>query len=148
MDQSDASIEHHRSRWLVVMLRLIGVLDMIALLAVMAPRDWIAASHQWLGLGDFPEQPIAGYLARCTSIWYASYGLLLWFVSFDIQKYSLLITCLACAMFVQGFIVVGIDLAEGMPFWWITLEGPCCSALGAILLALQRRSSRQPTSNM
>ena len=124
------------------MLRAIGLIDLIALLAVISPRSWIALSHDSLGLGTFPDAPITGYLARCTSIWYASYGLLLWFVSFDVQKYSLLITCLAWTMFIQGFIVVGIDLAEGMPGWWIALEGPCCSGLGASLLLLQRSSTR------
>lgn len=123
------------------MLRAIGLVDLLALLAVLSPRSWIASSHELLGLGTFPTEPIAGYLARCTSIWYASYGLLLWFVSCDIQKYSLLITCLAWTMFVQGFIVVGIDIAEGMPDWWITFEGPCCSGLGASLLLLQRTTT-------
>jgi hypothetical protein len=125
------------------MLRLIGLLDLVALAAVLAPRQWIAYSHSLLGMGDFPNQPIVGYLARSTSFWYASYGLLLWFVSCDVEKYSLLIKCLAWAMFIQGFIVVGIDIAEGMPGWWIAFEGPCCSGLGGSLLLLQRAQSRQ-----
>ena len=41
-------------------------------------------------------------------------------------------------MVVQGLVVVGIDLAEGMPGWWTTLEGPCCVGLGASLLIVQR----------
>jgi hypothetical protein len=119
------------------MLRAIGLLDLLALIAVLLPHSSMSVIHQALGLGAFPEQPIVGYLARCTSIWYASYGLLLWFVSCNVEKYSLLITCLAATMFLQGFIVVGIDVAEGMPDWWIAIEGPCCSSLGAALLLLQ-----------
>lgn len=121
------------------MLRTIGTLDLIALTAVFSSRNWIASSHEMLGMGLFPDAAIAGYLARCTSIWYASYGLLLWFVSCDTEKYSQLITGLACVMFVQGFAVTGIDTVEGMPGWWIALEGPCCSGLGAGLLLLQWR---------
>ena len=41
-------------------------------------------------------------------------------------------------MVVQGLVVVGIYLAEGMPGWWTTLEGPCCVGLGASLLIVQR----------
>ncbi len=126
------------------MLRVIGLIDLMALLAVFSPRLWMAHSHESLGLGTFPDDPITGYLARCTSIWYASYGLLLWFVSCDVQKYSLLITCLAWTMFIQGFIVMGIDVVEGMPGWWIALEGPCCAGLGASLLLLQRATVRVP----
>lgn len=129
-----------RSRWLIWTLRAIGLLDLIAVTAVFAPRSWITSSHQWLGLGDFPTEPIAGYLARCTSVWYASYGALLWFVSFDIQRYVSLITCLAWILFVQGLIVIGIDAVEGMPAWWIAFEGPCCSGMGAILLLFNRDS--------
>lgn len=120
------------------MLRTIGLFDLLALIAVVSPRKWIAETHSMLGMGGFPIEPIAGYLARCTSIWYASYGMLLWFVSFDAEKYSLLITCLAWTMFVQGFVVAGIDVSEGMPHWWTVLEGPCCSGLGISLLVLQR----------
>lgn len=134
------------------MLRTIGLLDLLALTAVFSSRAWIAGSHEWLGMGSFPDAPIASYLARCTSIWYASYGLLLWFVSCDTEKYSQLITCLGCIMFLQGFAVMGIDVAEGMPGWWIALEGPCCSGLGAGLLLLQwgarpRTDQREPVSD-
>jgi hypothetical protein len=125
------------------MLRALGTLDLAALIAVFSSRAWIADSHQRLGLGTFPIEPIAGYLARCTSIWYGSYGMLLWFVSCDVEKYLKLITCIACTMLVQGFVVVGIDVAERMPGWWIALEGPCCSGLGASLLLLQWLGSRK-----
>lgn len=131
-----------RGQLLCWLLRTIGLLDLIALLAVFSPKDWMARCHAWLGLGPFPVEPIAGYLARCTSVWYASYGLLLWFVSCDVQKYSTLITCMACSMLIQGAIVMGIDIAEGMPGWWIAAEGPCCSTLGACLLLLQRGRTR------
>jgi len=124
------------------MLRAIGLLDLVALIAVFSPLSWIAEIHRSLGMGEFPTDPIAGYLARCTSFWYATYGMLLWFVSYDVQKYSQLITYLAWAMFAQGLIVVGIDLAAGMPGWWTSLEGPCCSGLGASLLLLQRSTTR------
>lgn len=135
-----------RHRWLISALRLIGLLDMFAVIAVFAPRSWIEASHQLVGMGTFPHEPIAGYLARCTSIWYSTYGLLLWFVSFDVQKYARLISCVAGVMFVQGLIVMGIDYAERMPVWWTALEGPCCSGLGAILLLLQRATEKQDST--
>ena len=139
-------MEPNSSRWLIRMLRVIGLLDLIAVVAVVSPRSWIVASHQALGMGPFPSEPIAGYLARCTSIWYASYGLLLWFISCDVRRYSPLITFLACAMLVQGFVIIAIDINEEMPSWWTWLEGPCCSGLGACLLALQRSSGVESRS--
>ena len=130
----------NRQRHLVWMLRGIGLLDLLAIMAIVAPRTGIAFIHQLLGLGEFPLEPIAGYLARSISIWYVSYGLLLWFVSYDIHHYSLLITCLAWMMMAQGVIVTGVDLAEGMPLWWTGLEGPCSLGLGLGVLSLQHRS--------
>ena len=126
----------NRQRYLVWLLRGIGLLDLLAIMAVVAPRTGIAFSHQLLGFGEFPHEPIAGYLARSISIWYASYGLLLWFVSYDINHNSRLITCLAWMMMVQVVIVSGIDLAEGMPLWWTGLEGPCSLGLGLGVLSL------------
>ena len=116
---------------------------MIAVLAVVSPRSWIERVHLSLGLGSLPTEPIVGYLARCTSIWYVTYGLLLWFISFDVERYTILIMFIALTMFAQGLIVMGIDLAEGMPWWWIALEGPCCSGLGAGLLFHNRPAVRR-----
>lgn len=126
----------------MVLLRLLALLDFCALAAVVAPRAWIAASHEWLGLGAFPGEPLVEYLARCTSVWYASYGLLLWFISHDVERYGRLIRFLSCVLIVQGIVIVGIDLAAGMPGWWTAFEGPCCSGLGAVLMVLQGRSQR------
>ena len=127
-----------------MLLRLLGLLDFCALAAVVAPRAWIAASHEWLGLGAFPAGPLVEYLARCTSVWYASYGLLLWFISRDVERYARLIRFLSCVLIVQGIMIVWIDLAARMPGWWTAFEGPCCSGLGAILLMLQRRTITRP----
>ena len=127
---------------LVVALRLLGLLDLCAFAAAVAPRTWIAFSHAGLGLGAFPQEPIAGYLARCTSVWCGLYGLLLWFVAGDVTRYARLITLLACAMIAQGFALIAIDFAEGMPGWWTATEGPCCSVLGALLLSLQQRDAK------
>lgn len=126
------------------MLRATGAFDLLAVVAVIAPRKWIAASHQMLGMGEFPSAPVAGYLARSTSIWYGAFGLLLWFVSFDVERYSPLITCLAWMMIGQGLVILGIDLAEGMPGWWTLLEGPCSAFLGVQLLLLNRWSRMKP----
>lgn len=124
---------------LVWLLRGLGVVNVAAAGAVIAPRRWLAECHEWIGLGTFPSAPIAGYLARSTSLWFASFGVLLWFVSRDIERYSSLIVFLGWAMMVQGVVVLGIDCAEGLPLWWIAMEGPTCVMLGIGLLSLLRR---------
>ena len=114
------------------------MINVAAVVAVLAPRDWLAGCHEWLRLGAFPAEPIAGYLARSTSLWFASFGVLLWFLSLDVQRYLRVIAFVGWAMAVQGVVVVGIDIAEGMPGWWIAVEGPSCVVLGLTVLLLLR----------
>ena len=44
-------------------LRLVGLLSMLAILAVFMPLSWMASVHESLGLGKMPEGPIVEYLA-------------------------------------------------------------------------------------
>jgi hypothetical protein len=123
---------------LVCLLRGLGLVNFAAVVAVAAPRSWLAGCHERLGLGSFPPVPIAEYLARSTSLWFASFGVLLWFVSCDVRRYAALIAFLGWAMAVQGVVMIGIDWAAGLPGWWIAVEGPACLTLGAVILHLQR----------
>jgi hypothetical protein len=123
---------------LVVALRLFGTLDLLALLAVLMPTEWMARGHTWLGLGELPREPIVGYLTRSASALYALHGALILFISGDTLRYARLITFLAVAALVHGGVMLGIDLAVGMPAFWTLLEGPAFAATGAIVLVLQR----------
>jgi hypothetical protein len=115
---------------------VLGLINFAAVVAVAAPGRWIAWCHELLGMGSFPTAPIAGYLARSTSLWFASFGVLLWFVSRDAWRYRSLIAFLGWAMAVQGLFMLGIDFAERMPGWWIAMEGPTCLLLGTSILRL------------
>lgn len=132
---------------LVALLRLLGLINFAASVAVVAPRVWIASCHELLGMGAFPASSIAGYLARSTSLWFASFGVLLWFVSCDVIRYRSLILFLGWAMIVQGICMIGIDCVEQMPLWWIVIEGPTCLLLGVSILRLaaQIPSEIQPS---
>lgn len=129
------------SRALALVLRTLGCLDCLALLAVVVPRHWIETAHAWAGLGGFPREPIAGYLARSASALYALHGAMIVFVSFDVARYAPLIRFLALAALVHGTVMLGIDLAEPLPVWWRYGEGPAFAATGALVLWLQGRRS-------
>ena len=68
-------------------LRWEGSISLLALFAVVMPYSSMDATHQWLGLGKLPDQPIVGYLARSLSASYALLGGLLWFLSFDVHRH-------------------------------------------------------------
>lgn len=126
-----------RRRWLILVLRLFACIDLLALFAVFMPSSWMAAGHAMLGMGTLPQAPIIGYLARSASWLYAMHGGAVFVMSMDVQRYAKLITFLGMAALVHGALMCSIDLIEGMPWWWVTLEGPTIAATGALVLALQ-----------
>ena len=56
-----------RLRLLEVLLRAGGTILVTAFAAMLLPVDWMAATHEWLGLGAFPRAPVVDYLARSVS---------------------------------------------------------------------------------
>ena len=53
---------------LVILFRyLLGIGSLFALVPVVMPWSWMAATHRWLGLGEMPSGPIVEYLARSLS---------------------------------------------------------------------------------
>ena len=129
-----ASSENERAT--VLVLRVLGCVDVLALAAVVVPQAWMAKGHSWAGLGDLPTVPILGYLSRSASFLYVLHGAMVLFISFDLPRYRRLVTFLAAAL-VHGAVMLGIDLAEGMPLWWAVVEGPAFAATGGVVLALQ-----------
>lgn len=125
-------------RLLVLVLRLAGVVQGLAAVPALMPRSWMAAVHELIGLGPFPGGPIAEYLARSLSAFYAINGGLAIVVSLDVRRYAAVITYQAIAVIAFGILILVTDLSLGMPWWWTAGEGPFLAAFGLILLALQR----------
>jgi len=122
---------------LVIALRVLGGIDVLAFIAVAMPTAWIQWGHQWSGLDEFPDAPIASYLARSASALYALHGLMIVYMSFDVRRYWPLIRLMARLAVAHGVVMYGIDLAVGMPAWWSAFEGPAFAATGLIVLVAQ-----------
>lgn len=133
------------SRKLALLLRLFGMVDLLATIAVLLPKECIAAVHAWVGLGTLPEGAVVGYLARSASAMYVLHGVMLIFVSFDVERYRRLIAFLAIAALAHGGVILIVDLWEKMPPLWTLLEGPGFAATGlAVLWMLKGRNSVRP----
>lgn len=123
-------------KWL---LRLSGGVELLALPFILFPLPWMMEVHEkLLGLGRMPVEPIVEYLARSLSALYAVHGAVLFFVSFDVNRYRPLIRFLGGLHLLLGATVVGIDWVSGLPWWWVLGEGPGIAAGGALLLAFSR----------
>ena len=123
-----------------MLLRVLGGIDLLAFGAVVMPRSWIVAAHSLTGMGDFPDTPVAGYLARSASALYALHGMLLVYMSLDVLRHWGLIRFFAFAAVFHGLVMFSIDWREGMPIWWIVLEGPTFALAGLVVIAVQLRS--------
>jgi len=126
-------------RSLRFILRYIGTVSMIALVAVFMPDTWMAATHRWLGMGVLPTEPVVGYLARSLSLFYALLGGLLWVCSFDLHRHRPVLCYLGIAFIVFGLTLWGVDFAEGMPSFWKHSEGPMVIGMGTVILTLSAR---------
>src|SRR4051812_29243220 len=102
-----------RDRALVLMLRVTGIWTFVAIGAVVMPASWMAAIHEWLGMGTFPAAPITLNLARCVSAFYAIYGAALVFLAGDVERYRPLIRFLGILTFLFGVALLGIDYTAG-----------------------------------
>ena len=123
---------------LVILLRLVGVGALFALVPVVMPFSWMAATHRWLGLGEMPTGPVVEYLARSLSAFYAVMGALCLVVAADLERYRPLVRFLGVAFALMSVALLGVDVAVGMPWWWTVSEGPGGVVFGTLLFVLAR----------
>src|SRR5438270_12091954 len=110
---------------LVFLLRYLGgIPGLLALVPVFMPFSWMVATHRWLGLGEMPTAPVVEYLARSVSAFYALFGALCLVMASDLERYRPLVRFLGLAFALMGLVLLGVDLAVGLPWWWSVSEGP------------------------
>jgi hypothetical protein len=119
-------------------LRFSGLVCALALVAMVMPRSWHAATHEWLGLGTFPDEPIAEYLARGMSGVCGFYGVLLVYVSRDVRRYAGLIAFQAAALMGLSLAATVVLWPLAMPRWWLVADFISVWVSGAVILLLVR----------
>lgn len=138
------SFEHQILKWLLL---LSGVFLMSAFATMLLPVSWMAATHQWLGLGEFPDSPITVYLARSTSLLYAVHGLLMFYTGLTIESHWRWVKIFGWLHVVMGSSMFLIDWTSGMPIYWTAMEGPPVAMLGVVILVLLKRAGDYVNEN-
>ncbi len=123
---------------LVFLLRLGGTMTLLAFPAMLLPDESMAAVHRWLGMGELPQAPVVGYLARSVSALYGFHGALLFLIASDPVRYRPFVVYVGWMNVAFGMMLLLIDLHAGMPGWWTALEGPVVLILGVVILWLSR----------
>jgi hypothetical protein len=124
----------------VWLLRLTGITEVFAFIAVVMPRQWMEVSHEWLGLGVMPGGPVLDFMIRQASYTYGIHGISLWVLSFNLKRFRPLIVLNGIAFLVAGPVFFMIDYTAGMPLWWTIADPLSCGSFGAALLWLTSRA--------
>jgi hypothetical protein len=126
-------------KFLVLLLRLGGLMTLSAVVPMCFPFAWMDAIHRALSLGELPNVPIVAYLTRSLSAMYAMHGALLLYLSFDVPRYLLAIRFLGLLAVLFGLSLLAIDLAAGLPWPWTAVEGPFVAGIGTAIWYLAGR---------
>jgi hypothetical protein len=128
-------------RWILI---LSGLSMVIAIVPMVMPLSWMEIGHRWLGLGEFPSQPIVPYLARTTSGLYAVLGALLLLAATDLRRYATMAVVVIVGIVVISLADFVFGRFEGMPLWWSADDLASAGALTLVavpLLLLRRRAN-------
>jgi energy-converting hydrogenase Eha subunit E len=125
-----------------ILLRIVGVLTLMALVGVLMPRSWMASTHEWLGLGELPAAPIVENLARSVSAFYSIFGAVCLVMAADPERYRPLVRFLGVVVALFGVVLIGINLTAGMPLWWTASEAGSTMVFGALMFFLARHDER------
>ena len=132
-------------RLLQWLLRFVGGIELCAIPFILVPMSWMAEVHaSLLGLGPMPQAPIVEYMARTLSLLYAVHGAVVFRVSFDLVRFRPFVGFLGALHTAVGLCIIGIDLAAGLPWWWVLGEGPGIAVGGLLVLLLNRMAINEP----
>lgn len=127
---------------LKLLLRWFGGFAVIAAFPFVMPQRWMALTHEWLGMGVLPDQPVVEYLARTTSALFAIYGGLLLILATDVQRYGRVITYQAAVTLVAATVGAVFGWRAGMPAWWMIGDLVSCWLFCGAMLVVQQRIAR------
>jgi len=127
-----------QEKTLIWILRLSGIILLTAFPMMLLPVDWMAATHRWLGLGEFPASTLVDYLTRSISFLYGFHGGLLLLISVDIRRYRGVLVYMIAMSAVFGASMIAVDLHAGVPLKWTICEGPSVIIMSVILALLLR----------
>ncbi len=131
--------------WLALLLRIVGGVCLLALIALWMPRSWIDLGHHWLGWGPFPDGAIAEYLARSVSALSGFYGGLLVALAADVRRYTSLIRYQAVAIMLLSASGVVVGRWARMPWWFVGGDAVACWAYCIPMLLLAGQVERSIT---
>ena len=123
-----------------LLLRVLGVICVLAVVPLVMPVRWLDAGHRWAGLGAFPAAPIAEYLARSVSALCAFYGGLLLALARDPARFAPVIRYQALAVMLLSAFGIVAGTRAGLPALWVIADAVGCWVFLLPIYILSRNS--------
>jgi hypothetical protein len=108
--------------WLRRWLYLVGFIQLSAIVSVFMPKSWMDACSSAMGVTALEDTPIAGYLARLSSAMYVVHGMLLVCLAGLLPEQLRMVHVFSRTTFGLAFMMLWIDVIEGMPTHWTWFE--------------------------
>lgn len=89
--RTDTQAAARAERVLQLCMRGVATVTLLAAIFIAAPFAWMNSIHSRLGMGDLPEAPIVGYLARSSSALDTLFGGLTCVISTDLRRHYLVL---------------------------------------------------------
>lgn len=135
-------MNHERLQaWL---LRATGAVELLAFVAVVMPRSWMEAGHEWIGLGAMPQSAVLMFMIRQASYTYGMHGVSLWVLASDVERFRPVVILNAISFLLAAPIFFAIDYTSRMPLFWTISDAVSCAFFGGALLWLTRSRATQP----
>ncbi|MFL6228654.1 MAG: hypothetical protein ACJ741_07725 [Pyrinomonadaceae bacterium] len=134
-----------RERLQAWLLRLVGAVEVLAFVAVVMPRAWMEAGHEWLGLGAMPPSVVLMFMIRQASYSYGMHGVSLWVLASDVRRFRPLVVFNGVAYLLAAPAFAIIDHTSGMPLLWTLSDSASCLFFGGALLWLTRQDGSAPS---
>jgi hypothetical protein len=122
-----------KEKILIIILRLSGLMLITAFVAVFLPYEMMASIHFQIGLGTMPQLPILDYLARSVSMFYGIHGVIVIYISYNLNKYLQFLKLLCYLGLLFGLSLFFIDINASMPSYWTFGESPIVVLLNLVI---------------
>ncbi len=130
-------------RALKLLLRVVGIVTLLAIVAVFMPHSWLVCSVQYAEPGT-PVKVLVSYLARLLSAYYFLLGLMFLVFATDVRRYAgpIRLVALWSLMAVVGFLIYGVPALVkggfGWFIWFVAGDVAFGFTLAVAILLLQR----------
>ncbi len=122
--------------WLTRWLYLVAVIQCSALFAALMPHIWVDACAEFMGVEPLPHTPLAGYLARLSSMMYVMHGATLLIVARHLPQSLFMVRPLGLVSLLLAGVMLWIDSIEHMPVVWTWVEFLAITSNGLVMVFL------------